>query len=426
MKAMIKLEPSIYLGRVYTPLLHGGWIDIPDGALVVGQDGLIEAVGEKSYIQSNYAQYKVVDYSSYFIIPGLIDCHQHLCHYEWVKLIPNLLEWLKAIYRIEIKFKDVDYAQKISNLFFNELIKNGTTTCCVHGPYYFEATDIAFEEAKRVGIRLIMGMNAGDKNLPTELSFRAGESINRSNELFDKWDNASDGLLHYCFTVRPGYCSTEELLSSTAIEANKRAARIQSHLAEDEEGLNILLSDFNNDESDTQLYHRLNLLGSKTIMAHGIYLNDNDIDILSQTETAIVHCPRANLLAGGRQMDYSELIKNNIRVGLGSDLGAMKDLSMFRVMEDALKVNHVLSIHELFKFATIDGADSLSLKEHTGSLEIGKDADFIIIDIKALPREFFNNKSDIEDVLYSVVFKGHESIISSVFVKGIQLKTLSS
>ncbi|HPG41116.1 MAG TPA: amidohydrolase family protein [bacterium] len=340
-----KSKTTIYLGRIYIPQGEDEYIDIPQGALAVNMAGQIEIVDEKQKVLKQYPEADIKDYSDCLIMPGFVDCHQHLTHYEWVRLIPDLMEWLKHIYKIEAKFIDPEYSTKIANFFFNDLLENGTTTVCAHGPYFEEATDAAFEVAVKKNIQVVMGMNMGDMNLPSPMKQSPKESLKAAERLFKKWDGANNGLINYCFTVRPAYCASVELLRGVAEMANHYNARIQCHLAEDEEGVKEILKYYPDCKSDTEVYYKTGILGPRTIMAHGIYLLDSDYELLAETGTTIAHCPRANLLAGGRQMDCEKMRKAGINIGLGTDLGGGKGHFMNQVIEDSMKINKKMSIH---------------------------------------------------------------------------------
>jgi len=406
-----------YLGRVYTPLANGGWTDLVDGAVAIGDDGSINAIGPSEAILSSFPHNAVLDYRHHLMIPGLVDCHQHLCHYDWVRLVPNLLKWLEQIYEMEARFADPAYAIDVARRFFTDLINNGTTTACVHGPYFADATDAAFQVASDLGIRLLMGMNAANQNVPALLRTSVQRAIRETTDLFDKWNGANSGLLSYCFTVRPAYCASKSLLTTTARLANTSGASVQCHLSEDKEGQRAILRTFPPCRSDTEVYQELGLLGDRTIMAHGIYLTRFDLGVLHDSRTALIHCPRANLLAGGKQFQLKRARRSGIKVGLGTDLGGGKGLSMFKTMEDSMKVTNNLSVHEAMRLATTEGAHALGLGDQIGTLEVGKDADFLVVSPK-VSGGLDSRSMSIDDLLSSLIFCGDSRDVKVVSVKG--------
>lgn len=409
-------DSIVYLGRIYTPLKDGEWLDLPHGAIVVNKAGKITAVGPGRELRKGIDSSRVVDGGGCLITPGLVDCHQHLSHFHWMRLIPNLQEWLREIYRLEEAFADAAFSEQAARSFFTELVRNGTTTCCVHGPYFAEATNVAFAVAAAAGLRVIMGMNAGDKDLPNSLAKDISTSSHEASELCKRWDNGNGGLLSYCFTVRPGYCASAELLAAVARDAVARNARVQCHLGEDVRGREQILRCFPEYATETGMYDAFGLLDKRTIMAHGVYLTDAEYELLHIRGVGIAHCPRANLLAGGRQIDLREIQQVGIEVGLGTDLGAGKGLSMFRTMEDALKVTPSLSVHDLFRLATTDGAKVLGLHERIGTLEPGMDADFVFLAPKIEGNA--NGYYAIEDVLSALVFRGDDRDVRAAYVRG--------
>ena len=409
-----------YLGDIYTPLHAGHWVHQPNGALVVDGAGKIVAVRDRSALPAEYVDSETIDVTPALLIPGLIDCHQHLSHYEWIRSVPDLFEWLKRIYAIEARFRETDHARSIARSFFRELLHNGTTTCCVHGPYFRDATEIAFEEAEASEMRVLMGMNMGDTDLPAELSMSAEQSLRQADGLHAAWSERNSGLIDYVYTVRPAYCSSEKLLRGVGERVHSAGVRIQSHLGESQKGWERIARSLPGGDNEAAVYDGCGLLTTQTVMAHGIYTSDEERELLAERGVSIAHCPRANLLAGGAQMDLRKYRAAGIEVGLGTDLGAGKGLSLFRTMEDALKVTPDLSIHELFRLATLGGAGALGLERGTGSLEVGKDADFLVVSPKCAGRE---QKPELEDTLSSLVFRGDDRNIQQIFVRGKSLTT---
>lgn len=411
-------QDSVYLGRIYTPLAAGGWQELSRGAFAVNESGRIDDIGPAGEVLSRCRGRTVVDFGKQLIVPGLVDSHQHLCHFDWYRLIADAMTWLKTIYELEARFIEPEYAWATARRFFDALIRNGTTTVCVHGPYFAEAVDIAFDEANRSGLRVIMGLNAGDRDLPAPLCRPASESVADSVALYNRWDGAADGRLGYCFTVRPPYCSSPELLTGMADAARLAGARVQSHLAEDYNGQRMILDLFPGTQSDSQVFDDHGVLGDRTIMAHAIYLQPGDLELLADRHISVAHCPRANLLAGGQQADVVALRRAGIKTGLGTDLGGGKGISLFRVMEDALKVSPEFSVHDLMRLATLDGAVVLGLESDVGSLEIGKAADFIVTRPPLLDN---GDQVDIDTLLANLVFCGGPEIVRHVVVNGVSI-----
>ncbi len=420
MKTSIK--GTILGGRVYTPLVQGDWLDIPNGAIAIDAAGKIEAMGHNAEIVQQFPKRQRIDMPDKLILPGLIDCHQHVCHYDWCTMIPDLMTWLKVIYSLELRFQEDAYAAFTAERFFADLISTGTTTVCAHGPYFYNATDIAFTLAKTSGMRVIMGMNTGDQNLPDPLSRPAKQNISDSIRLWKHWNRTENDRLRYCFTVRPAYCASADLMEGMAWAAKEFDGRVQNHLSEDEEGLSSMLKLFPGKQSDTEIYLEMGLLTPKTVLAHGVYLENKDPQLLAESGAAIAHCPRANLLAGGKQCDLGLFSDYQIPCGLGSDLGGGKGMSMFNVMEDALKVSPQLSIHELFNLATLGGAKALGLQKTIGSIEQGKEADLIVVS-PTMPAQLtpLNEPEEIEDLLAALVFRGDDRNVNQVIVGGTQI-----
>ncbi|TPG35031.1 amidohydrolase family protein [Mycolicibacterium hodleri] len=411
-------QGAVYLGRIYTPQAGGGWLELSRGALAVDRRGHIDDIGPAGELLSRCRGRTVVDFGEQLIVPGLVDCHQHLCHFDWYRLIADAMVWLKTIYELESRFNEPEYAWSTARRFFDALRRNGTTTVCVHGPYFAEALDIAFEEARSSGLRVIMGLNAGDRDLPAPLCRPAAESVADSVALHERWDGAEGGRLGYCFTVRPPYCSSPDLLAGMADAARLAGARVQSHLAEDYNGQRMILDLFPGSGSDSEVFDGHGVLGDRTIMAHAIYLQPGDLELLAARQISVAHCPRANLLAGGQQANVMALRSSGIKTGLGTDLGGGKGMSMFKLMEDALKVSPEFSVHDLMRMATLDGAVVLGLESDVGSLEIAKAADFIVTRPPLLEG---SDEVDIDTLLANLIFCGGPEVVRHVVVNGVSV-----
>ena len=172
------------------------------------------------------------------------------------------------------------------------------------------------------------------------------------------------------------------------------------------------------------VYDNYGLLGDRTVLAHGVHLTEEELDLLSRRGARISHCPNSNLFLGSGLFRLHRVLDAGVIVGLGTDIGAGTTPSMFTAMADAYKVQQVqnvsLSPFELWYLATLGGARALSLDDETGSLEAGKSADFLVLDLQATPLISMRSQraANIEDLLAGLIFMGDDRVVQRTFVAG--------
>jgi len=360
-------------------------VDFYHPGYLVTHQGRIERLSAHDP-RPDFPDAEFVDFGDHAIMPGFVDTHVHLPQLAIMGIeAGSLLDWLNA-YALpeESRFSDPEYARRISNLFFDGLISNGTTCASIYCSMHETATDIAFDVAAQKGIRAFIGKSMMDQNAPPGMLETSDESMSASTHLFEKWDGANDGRLHYIFTPRfAGSCSMD-LMRRVGKIAKERAAFIQSHLSENTSEVDWIRSIFPEQASYADVYAAAGLLGQRTIMAHCIHVSDSEVALLANSGTAVAFCPYSNRVLRSGVMPYARLREAGLRIGLGSDVGAGPTLSMFRQMGEALSSANIgarrLTPQGALYLATLGGAKVLGLEDRIGNFATGKDADFIVVD----------------------------------------------
>ncbi|MDP8226783.1 MAG: guanine deaminase [Candidatus Celaenobacter polaris] len=422
---------KIIKGTLLSPISPQEVLYLDPGYLVVSEDGKIEEISkEMPLVAETDSEY--FDFSSKLICPGFIDIHNHLPQFTLSGLYRgNLLEWLNDIvFPAEERFSSSKIAERYAEEFFQELLSKGTTTTSSYVTIHKKATDIAFQCAEKSGIRAFLGNVLMDQNAPDYLIKDTTVLLQDSKELIEKWDGHDYGRLHYVLTPRYAPSCSFGLLQGIGKIAKKYDVHIQSHLAESKAEIATVMKMYSDFENYTDIYLKAGLLTPKTIMAHCVYLDDNEIGVLKKTGTTISHCPSSNRFLQSGIMPYRKLEKSGISVGLGTDVGAGYSLSMFSEMREAIessKMIHFLKSSanykpitsiEAFYLATLGGAKALSIENETGNLERGKSADFSVIDIAKLNvcnEDFFSKP---EDLISKLIYSNGENYIEEVFVRG--------
>jgi guanine deaminase len=399
-----------------------------DGFMAVGVEGTIERIGDWSALPDEYRSLEATQFGSDTLIsPGFVDTHLHAPQLEMIGSYGgHLLEWLnRYTFPTEAKFRDPVHARRIAEALFDELLRNGTLTALIFSTIHRDATDIFFEEAERRGFRGIIGKTMMDRNAPDTLLETVAESYKASRELLLKWHGR--GLLRYAITPRFAPTSTPELLQAAGdLKQEFPDAYVHTHISENRNEVRWVQELFPEAEY-ADVYDRYGLLDEKSVLAHGVHLTPEELDLLSRRGARISHCPNSNLFLGSGLFPLKTVLAAGVVVGLGSDIGAGTTPSMFNAMADAYKVQQVqgisLSPYELWYLATLGGARALSLDARTGSLEVGKDADFLLLDLQAtsLLSLRVNRAGSVEDLLAGLIFMGDDRVVAKSFIGGRQV-----
>jgi guanine deaminase len=419
---------KLYRARIFTPVgdpfangVEASYRWYEDGHLAVDDDGRIASIGNWSEAPAG----DLVDYSAKLITPGFIDTHLHAPQLEMIGSYGgHLLEWLnRYTFPTERKFKDPVHARRVAQSFYDELLRNGTLTALVFSTIHREATDIFFEEAERRGFRGIIGKTMMDRHAPEYLLDKTPQqSYDESRTLLQKWHGR--GLLRYAITPRFAPTSTEGLLECAGqLKREFPDAWVHTHISENRNEVRWVQELFA-DAEYADVYDHYGLLGEKTVLAHGVWLTPEELDLIARRGARIAHCPNSNLFLGSGLFPLHSVLEANVIVGLGSDIGAGTTPSFFNAMSDAYKVQQVqgvsLSPFHLWYLATLGGARALTLDAETGSLEAGKSADFLVLDPQATPLLTVRTRhaSSLEDLLAGLIFMGDDRAVERSVIAG--------
>jgi guanine deaminase len=419
---------KVYRARVFTPVADpfAGGVDkshryFEDGHLAVDDDGVIESVGEWSDAPDG----ETVDLTGSLITPGFIDTHLHAPQLEMIGSYGgHLLEWLnRYTFPTERKFEDPEHARRVARAFYDELLRNGTLCALIFSTIHSTATEIFFEEAERRGFRGIVGKTMMDRNAPEYLlDASPRQSYDECRALLQKWHGR--GLLRYAITPRFAPTSTPELLERAGqLKKEFPGAWVHSHISENRNEVQWVSELFPEAEY-ADVYDKYGLLDERTVLAHGVWLTAEELDLLARRGSRVAHCPNSNLFLGSGLFPLHRVLEAGVVVGLGTDIGAGTTPSLFNAMSDAYKVQQVqnvsLSPFHLWYLATLGGARALTLDGETGSLEAGKSADFLVLDLAATPLLAMRTgrASSLEDLLAGLIFMGDDRAVRRSVIAG--------
>jgi len=405
-----------------------------DGLLVVA-NGKVQEIGNYADLRIRYADIPIINYSDRLIVSGFIDTHIHFPQTEMIAAYgEQLLEWLSTYtFPTEGKFSDRNYAQKISSIFLDELLRNGTTTALVFAAVFPQSVDAFFEEAQRRNLRMIAGKVMMDRNAPDFLTDTAESSYAETKQLIEKWHKC-DRLL-YAVTPRFAITSTSEQLSNAGkLLAEFPDVYLHTHLSENIKEVETVAELFPDSEGYLDVYDRAGLVGERSVFAHGVQLTDAEFAKLSNAKAAIAFCPTSNLFLGSGlfKLEKAKSTETPVKVGLGTDVGAGTSFSILRTASAAYQVAQLrsqkLSAFQSLFLATLGGARALCLEDKLGNLEVGKEADFVVLNLRSttimeLRNQPFNASNpltlaEISDQLFATLIMGDDRAIAATYIMG--------
>lgn len=353
----------------------------PDHWLLV-QDGRIAGVQR----DDPDASWQRVDHRGHLVLPGFIDAHVHSAQIDVIGAWgTQLLDWLQThTFPAEQRMADPARAHRISQLFIDSLLLHGTTTACVFPTVHAVSVDALFEAALARGMRLIAGKVLMDRHAPAALCDDPGDvsvAARICAEQIDRWHGR--GRLAYAVTPRFAPTSSPAQLSMAGeLLRSAPGLYLQTHVAENREEVRWVSELFPRARSYLEVYEGFGLLGERSLLAHGIWLDEEDRARLASTGAAIAFCPSSNLFLGSGVFDWPAAVAARFGVALATDVGGGTSLSMRRAMLDAYQlqagVGRRLTAYALLHAATRGAARVLRLEEEIGSLEPGRLADVCV------------------------------------------------
>ena len=401
---------------------------VEDG-LVVICDGVISAVGDAAtLLPALPSGTPVDDHSGKLMMPGLIDAH---LHYPQTQVIASygaqLLEWLQTYtFPTEERLRDPAVAAHNARFFFDELLRNGTTTAAVYCSVHPESVEAFFAESERRNTRMIAGKVMMDRNAPPGLQDNAEQGYRESEALLKRWHGRGRQL--YAVTPRFALTSTpDQLAAAGALAKAYPTAYVQTHLCENHDEIAVTRSLFPEADSYTDVYRRFGLLGPKTLLGHCIHLGDAEVELLAESGSVAVFCPTSNLFLGSGLFNMARLRQrvDPVRVGLATDIGGGTSYSMLRTAAEGYKVLQLQgqswpALHA-FYLMTRGNAGALGLDDRIGSLEVGREADVVVLDARATPAMAHRMEAvdgNLFEELFVLLTLGDDRAVAATYVAG--------
>lgn len=355
-----------------------------DCSVVIRGDRLVD-ICPTAEANRRYRCRHIKDLGNHVLIPGLVNCHNH----AGMTLLRGLADdydlhtWLNDhIWPAEGQWVGEEFVRDGTNLAIAEMLHSGTT--CFSDMYFFP--DQVAEAARDAGIRCQIAFPI--LNFPTAWARDGDEYIHKGLALHDSYK--AHPLIRVAFGPHAPYTVSDALFERVAIYANELDAGIQIHLHESRAEVEEAIK-----ETGSRPINRLQdlgLLSANTQCVHMVAVNEDDIALVAQSKAHIVHCPKSNMKLGNGASPVAEMIARGVNVALGSDGAASNNsLDMFSEMQFAALLAKgtsgdasVLDAHQVLRMATINGARALGMEDTIGSIETGKAADLVAIDLSGL------------------------------------------
>jgi guanine deaminase len=419
---LVWLRDDPFLADGATALAHE-----PDGLLIC-RDGRIEASGAWAHLRERVpAGVAVHHYPDALIVPGFIDSH---VHYVQTGVIgaggAQLLDWLdRHVFPAEQRFADKAHADAVARVFCDELLRNGTTSALVFAAVYPQSVDALFEEAQRRGMRLVAGKVLMDRNAPPALLDTAQSGYDDSEVLIRRWHGRD--RLGYAITPRFAATSTPaQLEAAGALWRAYPDTFVHTHLAESRGEIAWIRELFPERHGYLDVYDHHGLVGPRAMFAHGVHLDEADLQRCHASGAAIAHCPTSKLFLGSGlfSLRAAKDPRRPVHVGLGTDIGAGTRFSLLATAGAAYQVAQLdggnLGALQALYLATLGAARALALDDRIGMLAPGHEADFVVLDPAATPLLAFRNArvESLEELLFVLMTLGDDRAVRATWVAG--------
>jgi len=373
-----------------------------------------------------------------FILPGLIDTHIHASQFPNAGLALELplLEWLeKYTFPTESMFSKTDYSNQVYERCVRSTIDSGTTTAVYFATIHKESSENLALVCKKLGQRAFVGKVCMDRNSPDYYVEETEESLNNTRKFINQVEKVGGSLVSPIITPRFVPSCSRTLMENLGELAKERNLAVQTHISENKKEVEWVRNLEPDCDSYTQVYEKCNLLGSRTILAHGIHLSDQELSVIRETDSGISHCPNSNFSLKSGVCDVRRLKNHHVKVGLGTDCSGGYSPSLLNSMRLTVLASNTqkfsredgedyeaLDYADAIYLATRGGARLLDMEERLGSLDTGKLADFILVDMKGQKTTIPFGHETFQDLVHKFVFLGDDRNVIKVVVNGKEVK----
>ncbi len=403
---------------------------IAENQYVICLNGKSEGVFKE--VPEMYGKLPVIDYGDRIIIPGFSDMHIHAPQYSYrgLGMDMELLEWLETnTFPEESKFSDLAYAEKSYRIFTENLKQSATTRACIFATVHRQATLLLMDQLEESGLVTLVGKVNMDRNAPDYIREASSEVSAKETEAWIK-DVAERAYKNTRPILTPRFTPscTDELMVELKKIQEKYQLPLQSHLSENPKEIAWVKELCPWSEVYGDAYAKFGLFGQEcpTVMAHCVYSDDREIQMMKERGVYMVHCPESNTNVSSGIAPVRRFLEEGMHVGIGSDVAGGSTESIFHAMAHAIQVSKLrwrlqddslkaLTVEEVFYMATKGGGEFFG---KVGSFDEGYEFDAVILDDSRLkhPQEL-----DVKKRLERMIYFSDDREIYGKYVRGNQL-----
>jgi 5-methylthioadenosine/S-adenosylhomocysteine deaminase len=385
---------------------------IEDGSIAV-KGGRIVSVGPRAEVEAKYTARERVDAHGKVVVPGLINGHTHVPMTLFRGLADDLdlNEWLtKYIFPAEAKNVTEEFVRAGTRLGLAEMIRGGTTTYC--DMYYFE--DAIADETAKAGVRGVLGETVID--FPVADNKTWAEAMAYTDKFLAKWKGHR--LVVPAVAPHAPYTVSEEHLKDVRALSDKHNSPIVTHVSETRKEVEDITKAKGAPPVD--YLARIGFLNDRVIAAHVVHASAEEIGVLKRLGVGVVHNPQSNMKLASGVMPVPQMLADDLNLGLGTDGAASNnDLNMWEEIDTTAKLHKVFTMdpkvvtaQQAFEMATIRGARALHMEREIGSIEEGKHADLVVVDLDDL------NQTPLYNIYSQLVYATKADDVRTVMVEG--------
>lgn len=376
---------------MYDLIIKNCSVMMPDFSIKKEQDILIQDsfIMKITDTDDGYESKEVLNGKNKLVMPGLVDGHTHTCQQLLRGRTANEypMVWTRILvpYESSLTPEDCYWSAKLACL---EMIKSGTTAFAESGSTHMgDVANAVIESGMRAALARST-MDIGDA-IPDCMKESSELNILHTEALYDKYQGTGDGRVDIWFAIRQVMTCSPELIREIVKEARRLKTGIHAHLCEHKDEVSFCLQHYQ--KRPAEFLDDMGVLGPNLLTAHNVVLSERDIDLLGERNVKLIHCPRANYANHGFPKT-PRILQNNMSLGLGCDGASRPNLSLFAEMKHLLYGTmafwgipifdpDIICAKDLLKMVTVGGARALQHEAELGTIEEGKKADLITINL---------------------------------------------
>ncbi|MEO8153480.1 MAG: guanine deaminase [Rhizobacter sp.] len=405
-------------GATESPLVRyrpDHWLLIEGGRILGAQPGA----------QALAADWVQHDHRGQLILPGFIDTHVHSPQLDVIASYgTELLDWLNThTFPAEMRYADPGEAIAGAARFLDALLAHGSTSAVVFPTVHKISVDTLFAAAQARGMRVIAGKVLMDRHAPDGLRDDVAQAERDCVDLIQRWHGVD--RLAYAVTVRFAPTSTSAQLAMAGALCKAHAGvYMQTHVAENRDEVRWVRELFPEARSYLDVYARAGLLNARSVLAHGIWLDDADRAALRESGAQIAHSPSSNLFLGSGLFDWRAAEAAGAAVSVATDVGGGTSLCQLRSLADAYKIQAMagqrLTAWKGLHAVTLGAATALSLAGEIGSLEAGCMADVCVWNwaVGPVAEHRMSVARDLHEKVFAWMLLGDERNLADTYVAG--------